>query len=126
MLNPTKTRSYGTLQSSVVVLGTRGSKLALAQTELVRAALLGAHPGLRVNVERITTRGDIVLDRPLSAIGDKGLFVAEIEQALREGRIDLAVHSAKDLPSELPPVMAIAAFPQRADPRDVLIARAGG
>ena len=112
-------------RSSVVVVGTRGSKLALAQTELVRAALHDAHPDLRVAVEQITTRGDLVLDRPLSAIGDKGLFVAEIEQALREGRIDLAVHSAKDLPSDLPPDMALAAFPRRADPRDVLVARDG-
>lgn len=113
-------------RSSSVVIGTRGSKLALAQTELVRAAIYEAHPELRVAVERITTKGDVVLDRPLSAIGDKGLFVAEIELALREGRIDLAVHSAKDLPSALPPDMALAAFPRRADPRDVLIARAGG
>lgn len=112
-------------RSSLVVIGTRGSKLALAQTELVSAALLDAHPGLRIAIERITTRGDIVLDRPLNEIGDKGLFVAEIEQALRAGRIDLAVHSAKDLPSELPPDMALAAFPRRADPRDVLITRAG-
>src|SRR4051794_39443368 len=85
--------------SSLVVIGTRGSKLALAQTELVCAALLRAHPGLRITVERITTTGDVVQDRPLSAIGDKGLFVAEIEQALGDGRIDVAVHSAKDLPS---------------------------
>src|SRR6185295_15080823 len=108
-----------------VVVGTRGSKLALAQTELVRAALLRAHPGLRLTVERITTTGDLVQDRPLSAIGDKGLFVAEIEQALRDGRVDLAVHSAKDLPSVLPPDLVLAAFPPRADPRDVLVSRAG-
>lgn len=111
--------------SALVTIGTRGSKLALAQTDLVRAALLATHPGLTIAIERITTRGDVVLDRPLSAIGDKGLFVTEIEQALRAGRIDLAVHSAKDLPSALPPDMAIAAFPLRADPRDVLIARGG-
>jgi hydroxymethylbilane synthase len=112
-------------RSSFVVIGTRGSKLALAQTELVRAALALAHPDLRIAIERITTKGDLVQDRPLSAIGDKGLFVAEIEQALREGRIDIAVHSAKDLPSALPPDMALAAFPRRADPRDVLVARDG-
>lgn len=110
---------------SSVVIGTRGSKLALAQTELVRAALLAAYPRLQVKIEQITTKGDLVLDQPLSAIGDKGLFVAEIEEALRIGRIDLAVHSGKDLPSELPPDMAIAAFLQRADPRDALIAREG-
>ena len=112
-------------QSSVVVIGTRGSKLALTQTDLVRAALLAAHPGLVVAIERITTKGDVVLDQPLSAIGDKGLFVAEIEEALRQGQVDLAVHSAKDLPSELPPDLALAAFPRRADPRDALLARDG-
>lgn len=67
----------------------------------------------------------MILDRPLNAIGDKGLFVTEIEEALRQGRLDLAVHSAKDLPSELPLDMALAAFPRRADPRDALVSRAG-
>jgi hydroxymethylbilane synthase len=109
----------------LLTIGTRASKLALAQTHMMRDALLAAHPGLEIAIERITTRGDIILDRPLSAIGDKGLFVAEIEDALRAGRVDLAVHSAKDLPSELPPDMALAAFPRRADPRDALISRAG-
>jgi hydroxymethylbilane synthase len=112
-------------RSSVVVIGTRGSQLALVQTELVRAALLATYPDMAVEIEQITTRGDVILDRPLSAIGDKGLFVAEFEDALRAGRIDLAVHSAKDLPSELPPDMALAAFPRRADPRDALVSRDG-
>jgi hydroxymethylbilane synthase len=112
-------------RSSVVVIGTRASKLALAQTGLVHAALVQAHPGLQVTIEHITTKGDVVQDRPLSAIGDKGLFVGEIEHALRAGRIDLAVHSAKDLPSVLPDDMLLAAFPQRADVRDALIARDG-
>ena len=110
---------------SSIVIGTRGSKLALVQTELVRAALLATYPDMAVEIEQITTRGDVILDRPLSAIGDKGLFVAEFEDALRAGRIDLAVHSAKDLPSELPPDMALAAFPPRADPRDALVSRGG-
>jgi hydroxymethylbilane synthase len=108
-------------RSSVVVIGTRGSRLAMVQTDLVRAALLEAHPGLTIETEQITTKGDMILDRPLSAIGDKGLFIAEFEDALRAGRIDLAVHSAKDLPSDLPPDMALAAFPHRADPRDALV-----
>jgi hydroxymethylbilane synthase len=112
-------------RTATLTIGTRGSKLALAQTELVRQALVAAHPGLEIAIERITTRGDIVRDRPLSSVGGKGLFIEEIEQALREGRIDLAVHSAKDLPSTLPPDMALAAFPRRADPRDVLISRDG-
>ena len=110
-------------RSSVVVIGTRASKLALVQTHSIRDLLLAAHAGLAVEVEHITTKGDLILDRPLSAIGDKGLFVAEIEEALRAGRIDLAVHSAKDLPSELPTDMLLAAFPPRADARDALIAR---
>ncbi len=108
-----------------VIIGTRGSRLALAQTGMVRDALLAAHPGLHVALERITTRGDVILDRPLSAIGDKGLFVVEIEEALRAGRIDAAVHSAKDLPSDLPPDMALAALPPREDPRDALVSREG-
>jgi hydroxymethylbilane synthase len=112
-------------RTATLTIGTRGSKLALAQTELVRQALVAAHPGLEIAIERIPTRGDIVRDRPLSSVGGKGLFIEEIEQALREGRIDLAVHSAKDLPSTLPPDMALAAFPRRADPRDVLISRDG-
>lgn len=114
-----------TKSRSVVTIGTRASKLALAQTHMVRDALITCHPGLHVEIEHITTKGDIVLDRPLSAIGDKGLFVVEIEEALRAGRIDIAVHSAKDLPSELPEDMALPAFPGRADPRDALIARDG-
>jgi hydroxymethylbilane synthase len=108
-----------------ITIGTRGSKLALAQTELVRAALLARYPELTVSVERITTQGDAVIDRPLAAIGGKGLFVTEIEAALRDGRIDLAVHSAKDLPSTLPDDLTIAAIPARADARDVLVARDG-
>lgn len=108
-----------------ITIGTRRSKLALAQTEMIRAALLQAHPGLEIGVEHITTKGDIILDRPLSAIGDKGLFVTEIEDAMRAGRIDLAVHSAKDLPSVLPPDMVLVAFPPREDARDALVSRGG-
>ncbi len=108
-----------------ITIGTRKSKLALVQTHWVRDTLLAAHPGLEIAIEHITTKGDAILDRPLSAIGDKGLFVTEIEDALRAGRVDLAVHSAKDLPSVLPDDMTIAAYPRRADPRDVLVAGAG-
>lgn len=110
-----------------VTIGTRGSKLALIQTEIVREALLARHPDLTVEVLRITTRGDAILDQPLAAaaINDKGLFIGEIEAALRDGRIDLAVHSAKDLPSTLPPDMLIAAWTARADPLDSLVSHAG-
>lgn len=111
--------------TAILTIGTRRSKLALAQTDMVRDMLCEANPGLHVAIEHITTKGDIILDRPLNAIGDKGLFVTEIEEAMRNGKVDLAVHSAKDLPSELPLDMALAVFPTRADPRDALISREG-
>lgn len=111
--------------AQAVTIGTRKSKLALVQTHMVRDALLAAWPGLQVDVEHITTKGDVILDRPLNAIGDKGLFVTEIEDAMRAGRVHLAVHSAKDLPSELPPDMVLAAVPAREDPRDALISLRG-
>ena len=107
-----------------LVVGTRGSALAVAQTELVCDALRAAHPGLSLRVERITTTGDIRADVPLSELG-RGIFVTEIEAALRAGRIDVAVHSAKDLPSTMPADLVLAAIVERADPRDVLVSRAG-
>ena len=113
------------MTAPAVTIGTRGSALAVAQSELVAAALVARHPGLLVRTVRITTTGDRVLDQPLSDLGGKGLFVGEIEEALRAGRIDLAVHSAKDLPTEPPPDLELAAFPARADIRDVLVSRAG-
>ncbi|HEY0070145.1 MAG TPA: hydroxymethylbilane synthase, partial [Chloroflexia bacterium] len=115
----------GEAQRRVLLLGTRASKLALAQSEIVRAALLNVQPDLEVRFETITTKGDVVQDRPLSEIGGNGLFVTQIEEALRACRIDLAVHSAKDLSSILPPDMALPAFLPRADPRDVLVSREG-
>src|SRR5438874_114609 len=104
-----------------ITIGTRGSKLALAQTELVRAALLQVDPGLNIRLETITTKGDVVQDRPLSEIGGNGVFVRQIEGALLGGAIDLAVHSAKDLPSALAPGTRIAAYLPRADARDALV-----
>jgi len=115
----------GATARRTLTIGTRGSKLALAQTELVRRAVHAAHPQLALELLPITTKGDQLRDRPLAAIGDRGLFVAEIEAALRAGRIDLAVHSAKDLPSRLPADMCIGAFLPRADARDVLVSSAG-
>jgi hydroxymethylbilane synthase len=106
-----------------LILATRGSKLALAQAETIATMLRSAHSGLQVELRIIQTKGDLVLDRALSRIGDKGLFVKEIEQALLDGSADLAVHSCKDLPSVLPEPLTLAAFPRRADPRDVLISR---
>ena len=108
-----------------LILATRGSKLALAQSEMVAGMLRAAHPGLEVELRIIQTKGDLVLDRALSKIGDKGLFVKEIEQALLDHTADLAVHSCKDLPSVLPAELVLGAFPRRADPRDVLISRHG-
>ncbi len=104
-----------------VRIGTRGSALALVQSEMVAAAIRAHNPGVAVELVRITTRGDAVQDRPLSEIGGKGLFVTEIENVLRARAIDLAVHSSKDLPSELAPDMTIGAFLPRADARDALV-----
>lgn len=105
-----------------LVLATRPSPLARAQTELVRAALAQAFPGVPLTVRVIVTRGDRVLDRPLPEIGGKGLFTLELEQALRAGQADLAVHSLKDLPIEDASGLRLGALLERADPRDVLIA----
>ncbi len=107
------------------VIGTRASKLALWQSNHVRDRLQALNPGLAVTFERISTRGDEIQDRPLAAIGRNSLFVAEIEDALRSGRIRLAVHSAKDLPSTLADDMTIVAYTERADPRDAFVSRAG-
>ncbi len=104
-----------------LILGTRGSKLALAQSELMAATLRALHPGLEVELLVISTKGDRVLDVALSAVGDKGLFVKELEQALLDHQVDLCVHSCKDLPSQLPAGLVLAAFPERADARDVLV-----
>lgn len=114
------------MESRQVVIGTRASKLALWQSHHVRDRLLAQHPDLDITLERISTRGDEIQDRPLAAIGRNSLFVAEIEDALRSGRIRLAVHSAKDLPSTLPLEFSIVAFTTRADPRDVLVSKHGG
>lgn len=104
-------------------IGTRGSKLALWQAGWVRQALIDLHPGLNIETIVITTQGDKILNVPLSQVGGKGLFVKEIEEALLDHRIDLAVHSMKDMPSEIPPGLGIAAVPRREDPRDVLISQ---
>ena len=109
-----------------LVIGTRGSPLALTQTEMVRAAIARLPESPPTETKRISTRGDRVQDRPLAEIGGKALFVAEIEAELRAGRIHLAVHSAKDIPSVLPDDMCIAAYLPRADPRDALVSRSAG
>ena len=101
-------------------IGTRKSPLTLWQAERVRS-LLGER-GLAAELVRITTTGDRVLDRPLAQVGGKGLFVKELEEALADGRADLAVHSAKDVPYALPEGFGICAFLAREDPRDALVA----
>jgi hydroxymethylbilane synthase len=107
-------------------LGTRGSRLALIQAGLVRDALAAAVPALAtadaIEIVPIRTTGDAIQDRPLSEAGGKGLFVKEIEEALLSKRIDVAVHSMKDMPTAQPPGLVIAAFLPREDARDVLIA----
>lgn len=105
-----------------LTVATRKSPLALAQTRAFVAALCARHPGLTVGELQVTTSGDRIQDRPLSEVGGKGLFTKEIEEALLDGRADFAVHSLKDVPPLLPQGLVIGCFPEREDPRDVLIA----
>jgi hydroxymethylbilane synthase len=112
--------------STVLRIGTRGSRLALAQAEWVRQRLETAHPGLRAELVVITTSGDRIRDRPLHAVGGKGLFVKELEHALDTGAIDCAVHSLKDVPGALAPGLVVAAVPERAAAHDVALTRAPG
>jgi hydroxymethylbilane synthase len=107
-----------------LVVGTRGSALALVQTEIVCSELRKFDPSIAMRVDRITTTGDERSDIPLSQLG-RGIFVTEIEGALRDGRIDVAVHSAKDLPSTLADDLVLGAILPRADARDVLVSRHG-
>ena len=104
-----------------VRIGTRGSALALAQSNWVKAQLLQHRPGLDVELRIIKTSGDRLIDTPIQALGGKGVFTKEIEAALLEDEIDLAVHSMKDLQLQLPRGLVIAAVPRREDPRDVLV-----
>ncbi len=106
-------------------IGTRGSQLALYQANWVRENLVQAHPHLKVTLVKIKTTGDKIQDAPLAKIGGKGLFVKEIEEALMQRRIDLAVHSIKDVPTEFPHGLHLSAITKREDPRDVLISRSG-
>ena len=104
-----------------IVIATRRSRLALWQAGHVKARLEALHADLRVDLAPMSTRGDELLDATLATAGGKGLFVKELEQALAEGRADLAVHSMKDLPVELPEGFALAAITEREDPRDALV-----
>ena len=105
-----------------LTIATRESALAMWQAEHVRARLESLHPGTLVELLGITTQGDRILDRPLATIGGKGLFIKELEAALRDGRADLAVHSLKDVPMDLPEGFVLGAITAREDPRDALVA----
>ena len=113
-----------TMKSNICI-GTRGSALALWQANHVKDCIEKAFPDIHVDITIIKTTGDRVTDRPLSMVGGKGLFVKEIEAALLDGSIDLAVHSMKDMPGELPDGLVIGAIPERANPFDVLISASG-
>ncbi|MDR2891501.1 MAG: hydroxymethylbilane synthase [Deltaproteobacteria bacterium] len=105
-----------------LTIATRGSRLALWQAEHIKALLTGRYPDLQIELLVLKTKGDIILDVPLSKVGGKGLFVKEIEEALLDGRADLAVHSMKDVPMELPTGLKLGVVPQREDHRDMLLA----
>lgn len=104
-----------------IVIGSRGSELALWQSHWVQRALLKLYPSIEVEIRVIKTKGDKILDSSLSSIGDKGLFTKELEVALLEGSIDIAVHSLKDVPTAIPDGLTIAAVCEREDPSDVFI-----
>ena len=106
-----------------VIIGTRGSKLALWQAHWVKSEIEKNHPELTVELSVIKTKGDKILDVPLAKVGGKGLFVKEIEDALLSGKIDLAIHSMKDVPAEIPEGLTIGAIPLRENPQDVILSR---
>src|SRR5512142_1540867 len=105
----------------MLVIASRGSQLALWQAHWVQGQLAAA--GFESRIEIIKTTGDKITDVPLAQVGGKGLFTKEIEEALLDGRADLAVHSLKDLPTELPAGLVLAATPVREDPRDAIVGR---
>ena len=110
------------MKKKKVVIGTRGSKLALWQAEWVKSELIKLNPDLTIELNKIKTTGDKILDVPLAKVGGKGLFVKEIEEALLRGEADLAVHSMKDVPTDFPKGLYLAVICKREDPRDAFIA----
>lgn len=105
----------------IIKIGTRASLLAVTQSTWIKKQIESRYPQTRVELVRITTRGDKILDVPLAKVGGKGLFVKEIEDALLDGRVDLAVHSIKDVPAEIPDGLGIAIIPLREDARDAFV-----
>jgi hydroxymethylbilane synthase len=112
--------------ADTIRIGTRGSKLALWQAHWVKDTLEKTNAEIACELVIIKTKGDKIVDVPLAKVGGKGLFVKEIEEALLDGRIDLAVHSMKDMPAEIPPGLCIAAVPERGQPQDALVTRKSG
>lgn len=104
-----------------IVIGSRGSKLALIQSEFIAQRIRETNPGIEVRIETISTKGDRIIDKPIAEIGGKGIFTQELDSALADGAIDLAVHSLKDLPTEQPEGITLAATPKRATPYDALV-----
>ncbi|MBZ2190324.1 hydroxymethylbilane synthase [Alcanivorax sp. JB21] len=109
------------MSNTLIRIATRSSPLAVWQAEYVQQRLEALHEGLRVELVRIKTQGDKILDTPLAKIGGKGLFVKELEQAMQDGRADIAVHSMKDVPMVLPPGFALPVICERHDPRDAFV-----
>ena len=110
------------MKNNTIIIGSRASELALWQSEHVAAQLRQLHPSVTVEIKKIKTTGDIILDSPLSKIGDKGLFTKELDRALLDGEIDLAVHSLKDVPTQLNHGLILGAVSEREDIRDVFVA----
>ncbi|HWQ77473.1 MAG TPA: hydroxymethylbilane synthase [Anaerovoracaceae bacterium] len=102
-------------------IGSRESKLAVIQAETIMDLICRGHPEIELELVTMKTTGDMILDRSLDTVGGKGLFVKELDQALRDGRIDIAVHSLKDMPMDTPEDLPLLAFSKREDPRDVLV-----
>ena len=110
---------------SVIKIGSRESRLAVKQAEIIRDQIIGCDPDISVEIITMKTTGDKILDKSLEKIGGKGLFVKELDRALMDGRIDIAVHSLKDMPMEENPELPILAYGKREDPRDAILYRSG-
>ena len=104
---------------TVIRIGSRESRLAVTQTEIIKGQIEAHFPHIRVEIVTMKTTGDRILDRSLEQIGGKGLFVKELDQALRKGRVDLSVHSLKDMPMDIPEDLPILAYSKREDPREI-------